>query len=91
MYVCFIYAMLKRMNYTCLLYTSIAGDLGSVAAAPDVVRDYVNHIKSTVAFSLDGMRVGIDCANGSACRTAELLFTELGAECHICLLYTSIA
>ena len=61
----------------------IAGDLGSVAAAPDVVRDYVNHIKSTVAFSLDGMRVGIDCANGSACRTAELLFTELGAECHM--------
>ena len=61
----------------------IAGDLGSVAAAPAGVRDYVNHIKSTVAFSLDGMRVGIDCANGSACRTAELLFTELGAECHM--------
>lgn len=61
----------------------VAGDLGSVTTAPDVVRDYVNHIKSTVAFSLDGMRVGIDCANGSACRTAELLFTELGAECHM--------
>ncbi|HCR84209.1 MAG TPA: phosphoglucosamine mutase, partial [Lachnospiraceae bacterium] len=26
---------------------------------------------------------GIDCANGSASRTAEKLFTELGAECHM--------
>lgn len=30
-----------------------------------------------------GMRIGIDCANGAASRTAELLFTELGAECHM--------
>ncbi|MBE6822219.1 phosphoglucosamine mutase [Caproiciproducens sp. LBM24188] len=61
----------------------IAGDVGSVSTMPNVVRDYVDHIKSTVAFSLDGMRIGIDCANGSASRTAELLFTELGAECHM--------
>lgn len=45
------------------------------------MRDYVDHIKSTVAFALDGMKVGIDCANGSASRTAEKLFTELGATC----------
>ena len=59
------------------------GDIGSVTTAPNVVRDYVDHIKSTVPFALTGMRIGIDCANGAASRTAELLFTELGAECHM--------
>ncbi len=59
----------------------IAGDVGSVSFAQNTVRDYIDHIKSSVAFALDGMRVGIDCANGSACRTAEKLFTELGATC----------
>jgi phosphoglucosamine mutase len=29
------------------------------------------------------MKIAIDCANGSASRTAELLFSELGAECHM--------
>lgn len=59
------------------------GDVGSVSAAQNTVRDYVDHIKSTVAFSLDGLNIAIDCANGSACRTAERLFTELGANCHM--------
>ena len=60
-----------------------AGDIGSVTSAPNVVRDYVDHIKSTVPFALTGMRIAIDCANGAASRTAELLFSELGAECHM--------
>ena len=58
----------------------VGGSLGSVSAAPNAVRDYVDHVKSTVAFSLDGLRVAIDCANGASSRTAELLFTELGAQ-----------
>ena len=59
------------------------GNVGKVLPTPNVVRDYVDHIKSTVLYSLDGMEIAIDCANGSASRTAELLFTELGAKCHI--------
>lgn len=61
----------------------VGGDVGSVSGAPDVVRDYIDHIKSTVPFALDGMRIAIDCANGAASRTAEKLFTELGAQCHM--------
>lgn len=60
-----------------------AGDVGCVTEAPNTVRDYIDHLKSTVPFALDGMRIGIDCANGASSRTAELLFTELGAECHM--------
>ena len=58
----------------------VGGDLGTVHAAPDAVRDYVDHVKSTVPFSLDGLHIAIDCANGASSRTAELLFTELGAK-----------
>ena len=63
--------------------TPVGGDLGAVTTAPNVVRDYVDHVKSTVPFSLDGLRIAIDCANGASSRTAETLFTELGAECHM--------
>lgn len=58
-------------------------DVGSVSYAENTVKDYVDHVKSTVPFALTGMRIALDCANGSASRTAEQLFTELGAECHL--------
>ena len=61
----------------------VGGDVGSISGAPSAVRDYIDHVKSTVAFSLGGMKIGIDCANGCASRTAETLFTELGAECRM--------
>lgn len=63
--------------------TPVGGDLGTVSSAPNAVRDYVDHVKSTVPFSLDGLRIAVDCANGASSRTAELLFSELGAECHM--------
>ena len=63
--------------------TPVGGDLGTVTTAPNVVRDYVDHVKCTVPFSLDGLRIAIDCANCASSRTAETLFTELGAECHM--------
>lgn len=61
----------------------VGGDVGCVSEAPNTVRDYIDHVKSTVPFALDGMKIGIDCANGSASRTAKQLFSELGAECHM--------
>jgi phosphoglucosamine mutase len=60
------------------------GDVGSVSTVVSAVRDYIDHIKSTVPENaLQGLRIGLDCANGSASRTAELLFSELGAQCHM--------
>ena len=58
-------------------------DIGTVTTAPNAVRDYIEHVKSTVHFSLDGLTVALDCANGSASETAETLFTELGAKVHM--------
>lgn len=60
----------------------VKGDrVGHVKFAANAVKDYVDHLKSTVAFSLDGMKIAVDCANGASYKTAKKLFTELGAEC----------
>ena len=57
--------------------------VGSVQYAKEACRDYIDYIRSTVPYPLDGMRIALDCANGSASRTAQTLFTELGAQCHM--------
>ena len=54
--------------------------IGTVSHAENAVRDYIDHVKNTVHFSLDGLKIAIDAANGSASATAETLFTELGAQ-----------
>lgn len=54
--------------------------IGTVTRAENAVRDYIDHVKNTVHFSLNGLKIAIDTANGSASATAEALFTELGAE-----------
>ena len=57
--------------------------IGKIETAANARRDYINHVKSSVPFSLDGLRVAIDCANGSASGTAQMLFEELGAQTHM--------
>lgn len=62
---------------------AVGSSIGSVTKAENAVKDYVNHLKSTVPYSLDGMKIALDCSNGSASVTARKLFEELGAECHM--------
>ncbi len=63
--------------------TYIGDAVGKISYGTSAVKDYIDHLKSTVAFSLDGLKVAVDCANGSASATAERLFKELGAEAQI--------
>lgn len=58
-------------------------NIGRVSRAQNAVKDYIDHLRSTALYSLDGMNIALDCANGSASRTAKLLFEGLGANCHI--------
>ena len=60
--------------------TPSGNDVGHITYEGNCVRDYVDHVKSTVMYSLDGLKVAVDCANGASSRTAETLFTELGAK-----------
>lgn len=58
-------------------------DLGSVEYLTDAADDYIDHVVSTVEYDLKGMKIALDCSNGSASRTAKKLFEKLGAECHM--------
>lgn len=58
-------------------------DIGRVTRAQNAVKDYVDHLRSTALYSLDGMNIALDCANGSSSRTARQLFEGLGANCHV--------
>ena len=56
-------------------------EIGRIHRSETALTDYINHIKSTIGGNLNGVKFGVDCANGSSSETAERLFTELGAEC----------
>lgn len=57
------------------------GDIGRVSRADRAVDDYVRHLLSVTDVDLRGMRIAVDCANGSASATARKLFSALGADC----------
>lgn len=63
----------------------LAGEsgLGTLTRAANPVQDYVEYLKSTLPTSLEGLRIAVDCAHGSASVTAPRLFSELGAEVDI--------
>lgn len=44
---------------------------------------YIAHLIASANFSLQGVRVGLDCANGSASSVAKPVFDALGAEIHV--------
>lgn len=42
--------------------------------------DYMDFAKDTIAVKLEGLKIALDCANGSAYKAAVKTFRELGAE-----------
>ena len=56
--------------------------LGRHTTQEELAEEYIRHIASTLPGEkpLSGMRVLVDCANGSASRTARQLFGMLGAK-----------
>lgn len=58
----------------------VGADVGRVTIATTAAKDYIDHLKRTVPYVPEGMRIAVDCANGAASVTAERLFRELGCE-----------
>lgn len=58
-------------------------ELGRITRAENASEDYVEFLASTVKTSLAGMRIAVDCANGSASVTAKSLFDRLGVQADI--------
>jgi phosphoglucosamine mutase len=61
---------------------SITGgaEIGRISYDKNAEWDYVRSIMKTVDHDLSGIRVAVDCANGSASSTAQKLFSGLGAS-----------
>ncbi len=57
-------------------------DIGSSKRVDDVIGRYITHIKSSFRrdFTMQGLRIVIDCANGAAYKVAPTIFKELGAD-----------
>jgi phosphoglucosamine mutase len=55
---------------------------GMVLHMEDAVRRYIDFLKSCVAesFSLEGMKIVVDCANGATFQAGEQIFHEFGAR-----------
>lgn len=62
-----------------------AVDLGKASRIDDAPGRYIEFCKSTVPndFTLDGMRIVLDCAHGATYHVAPRVFRELGAEIEV--------
>ena len=56
------------------------GEIGTIARDPTAVDAYRAHLVEAAGEAFSGLRIAIDCANGSASVIAPDLFRDLGAE-----------
>ncbi len=56
-------------------------DIGRIHRCDTAADDYIDFIKSAVNADVSGIKVVLDCANGSASATAHQIFEGLGAKC----------
>ncbi|MBE6827453.1 MAG: phosphoglucosamine mutase [Ruminococcaceae bacterium] len=61
----------------------VGGEVGRVHFSESAVDDYIFHLAMTSDGNFKGMKIALDCANGSASVSARALFTRLGADCYI--------
>ena len=59
-----------------------SASIGKASRIDDAVGRYTVHLKSFFPreYTLEGLRIGIDCANGAASVVGPQMFSELGAE-----------
>ncbi len=55
-------------------------NVGRITQYADAQKDYIEYLQEKIQTRFDGLRVALDCANGSASATAKRLFEGLGAE-----------
>lgn len=63
--------------------TTVASDkLGKAKRLPDAAGRYIEYCKASISASIDfnGLRIVVDCANGSTYHIAPHVFSEVGAE-----------
>lgn len=57
-------------------------NVGRIVRVKNASRHYESFLKGTIDTTLEGLKLVVDCANGSSYRIAPQIFSELGAEVH---------
>jgi len=65
--------------------TVASANMGKAQRVDDAAGRYIEFCKGTIPFgtSLGGLRIALDCANGSAYKVAPMVLRELGAKVHV--------
>ncbi len=58
----------------------VGGEVGNVVQDNEAGARYLAYLKTTVKNSFNGLKIVLDCANGSAYKLAPEIFKQLGAE-----------
>jgi phosphoglucosamine mutase len=58
-------------------------DLGRETIEVSALDDYIEFAKNTIPYSLKGIKVALDCANGASYKSSVKAFRELGADVFI--------
>lgn len=67
----------------CKLSDEMEEEIERNILTPNMARkEYIEYLKNCFGQSFFGIRLGIDCANGSTYVSAKELFSSLGAECY---------
>jgi phosphoglucosamine mutase len=64
------------------LFDSVGPGNGSTEEVDDAAERYLEHVLAHFGSDLTGLRVGVDCANGSYAEIGPRAFEQLGAEVH---------
>ncbi|NIK79055.1 phosphoglucosamine mutase [Paenibacillus castaneae] len=56
------------------------GDIGAVSSDKGAKQRYLDYLKTTIKGDFSGLKIVLDCANGSAYELAPSVFRELGAD-----------
>jgi len=61
----------------------IGTDLGRETIEVSALDDYIEFAEETIPYSLKGLKIALDCANGAAYKSSVKAFRELGADVFI--------
>ena len=56
---------------------------GSITKLDNAIDEYKDYLINSFSIPLNGIKIAVDCANGSASVTAEAVLTALGAKCKV--------
>lgn len=77
---------LEEQIETLIIYNNLGSSvvtdekIGTVTYSNTAIDDYVAHLRSTISGKLSGLKIAVDCANGSSSVTAKKLFDGLCAD-----------